>query len=228
MSSTPAERAAELRAQLDEANYRYHVLDAPTIEDREYDLLLRELQDLEAEHPELATPDSPTQRVGAPGSAAFAEVRHEMPMLSLGNVFGHEELREFDARVRKGLGLEEGNLGVTYVCELKIDGLAISLRYEGRSFVRGATRGDGMTGEDVTPNLRTIRAIPDPLPEPVSLEVRGEVYIRPADGSRGAARSTCRAAPSPPSTSSSSARGGRPTPTHATRRPGRCGRRILP
>ena len=178
--STPAERAAELRAQLDEANYRYHVLDAPTIEDREYDRLLRELTDLEASHPELVVPESPTQRVGAPPASAFAEVRHEVPMLSLGNAFGHDELREFDARVRKGLGLTDEDPGVDYVCELKIDGLAISLRYAGRTFVRGATRGDGTTGEDVTANLRTVRAIPLRLradPPGDRLEVRGEVFM---------------------------------------------------
>jgi DNA ligase (NAD+) len=150
------------------------------MEDQVYDHLLRELQDLEAAHPELATPDSPTQRVGAAPSGTFAEVRHQVPMLSLGNVFGHDELREFDARVRRGLGLQEADPPVAYVCELKIDGLAISLRYEGRSFVRGATRGDGTTGEDVTANLRTVRAIPLRLrddPPGDRLEVRGEVFM---------------------------------------------------
>jgi DNA ligase (NAD+) len=176
----PEARAAELRQIIDEANYRYHVLDDPTMEDQVYDHLLRELQELEAEHPELATPDSPTQRVGAAPSGAFAEVRHQVPMLSLGNVFGHDELREFDTRVRRGLGLGEGDAPVDFVCELKIDGLAISLRYEGRTFVRGATRGDGTTGEDVTPNLRTVRAIPLRLradPPGDQLEVRGEVFM---------------------------------------------------
>jgi DNA ligase (NAD+) len=180
MPTDPEARAAELRAALDEANYRYHVLDNPTIEDAVYDRMLRELTDLEAAHPELVTPDSPTQRVGATPSSSFAEVRHEFPMLSLGNAFGHDELREFDARVRKGLGLSESDPAVTYVCELKIDGLAISLRYDGRSFVRGATRGDGTTGEDVTPNLRTVRAIPLRLradPPGDRLEVRGEVFM---------------------------------------------------
>ncbi|HTI29259.1 MAG TPA: NAD-dependent DNA ligase LigA [Methylomirabilota bacterium] len=180
MPTDPAARAAELRAAIDDANYRYHVLDDPTIEDKVYDKMLRELTDLEAAHPELATPDSPTQRVGAAPSTLFAEVRHEFPMLSLGNAFGHDELREFDARVRKGLALEADAPGVAYVCELKIDGLAISLKYDGRSFVRGATRGDGSTGEDVTPNLRTVRAIPLRLradPPGDRLEVRGEVYM---------------------------------------------------
>ena len=179
-ATAPAERAAELRQVIDEANYRYHVLDDPTMEDQVYDRLMRELQDLEQAHPELATQDSPTQRVGAAPSGAFAEVRHQVPMLSLGNVFGHDELREFDTRVRRGLSLGADDPPVDYVCELKIDGLAISLRYEGRTFVRGATRGDGTTGEDVTPNLRTVRAIPLRLradPPGDELEVRGEVYM---------------------------------------------------
>ena len=175
-----AERAAELRALLEEANHRYHVLDAPTISDREYDLRFRELVELETAHPELVTPDSPTQRVGAPIEGGFPSVRHDVPMLSLGNAFAHDELREFDARVRRGLGLGAEDPPVGYVCELKIDGLAISLRYEGRRFVRGATRGDGTTGEDVTPNLRTVRAIPMRLhedPPGEILEVRGEVFM---------------------------------------------------
>ncbi len=175
-----AVRAAELRAQLDEANHRYYVLDDPTIEDAVYDRLLRELTELEAAHPELATPDSPTQRVGAPPSTAFASVRHDVPMLSLGNSFNADELRDFDTRVRRGLGLTDADPPVQYVCELKIDGLAISLRYEGRSFVRGVTRGDGATGEDVTANLRTVRAIPLRLradPPGDRLEVRGEVFM---------------------------------------------------
>ena len=158
--SDPAARVAELRERINEANHRYHVLDAPTISDREYDLLFRELSELEAAHPELVTEDSPTQRVGAPVEGGFPPVKHDVPMLSLGNAFGHDELREFDARVRRGLGRGPDDPPVRYVCELKIDGLAISLRYEGRTFVRGATRGDGTTGEDVTANLRTVRAIP--------------------------------------------------------------------
>ena len=181
MSATdPATRASELRATLDEANHRYHVLDAPTMPDREYDMLFRELVNLEAEHPDLMTPDSPTQRIGAPVEGGFPSVRHEVPMLSLGNAFGADELREFDTRVRRGLGRGPDDPPVTYVCELKIDGLAISLRYEGRGFVRGATRGDGTTGEDVTPNLRTVRAIPLRLhedPPGDRLEVRGEVFM---------------------------------------------------
>ncbi|MGH2799759.1 MAG: NAD-dependent DNA ligase LigA, partial [Thermoleophilaceae bacterium] len=176
----PAARAAELRNAIDEANHQYHVLDAPTISDADYDRLFRELTELEAAHPELATTDSPTQRVGGPVSGAFPSVRHEVPMLSLGNAFGEDELRDFDARVRRGLGLGVGDPAVGYVCELKIDGLAVSLRYEGRAFVRGATRGDGTTGEDVTPNLRTVRAVPLRLradPPGERLEVRGEVFM---------------------------------------------------
>ena len=176
----PAARIDELRAILNEANHRYHVLDAPTMADREYDLLFRELNELEAAHPDLITPDSPTQRVGAPVEGGFPSVRHDTPMLSLGNAFGHDDLREFDTRVRRGLGRGEDDQPVRYVCELKIDGLAISLRYEGRQFVRGATRGDGATGEDVSPNLRTVRAIPLALhedPPGDRLEVRGEVFM---------------------------------------------------
>jgi DNA ligase (NAD+) len=176
----PAARASALREVLNEANHRYHVLDAPTISDREYDLLFRELNELEAAHPELVTPDSPTQRVGAPVEGGFASVSHDVPMLSLGNAFGHDDLREFDTRVRRGLGRGPDDPPVTYVCELKIDGLAISLKYEGRRFVRGATRGNGTTGEDVTANLRTVRAIPMTLledPPGDALEVRGEVFM---------------------------------------------------
>lgn len=176
----PAARVEELRALIEEANYRYFILDAPTMSDREWDRLFRELKELEEQHPELRTPDSPTQRVGAVPQAGFAQVRHRTPMLSLGNVFSADELHEFDARVRRGLGLGPDDPGVAYVCELKIDGLAISLRYEGRSFAQGATRGDGTTGEDVTANLRAIRAIPLRLradPPGDRLEVRGEVYM---------------------------------------------------
>jgi DNA ligase (NAD+) len=179
-STDPVARAEELRGILTEANYRYHVLDAPEMPDREYDLLFRELVDLEAAHPELVTPDSPTQRIGAPVEGGFPEIRHDVPMLSLGNVFSSDELREFDSRVRRGLGRTVDDPPITYVCELKIDGLAISLLYEGRHFRRGATRGDGATGEDVTANLRTVQAIPLRLkedPPGERLEVRGEVYM---------------------------------------------------
>lgn len=173
---TPADRAHELRRQLNDANYRYHVLDDPAIPDAEYDRLLRELDELEAAHPELASPDSPTQRVGAAPSGAFAEVRHAVPMLSLGNAFSDEEVADFVRRIDERIGREAPVFSV----EPKLDGLAISLRYQGGRFVQGATRGDGATGEDVTANLRTVKAIPLTLRGedwPDVLEVRGEVYM---------------------------------------------------
>ena len=164
---------------------------APTLSDAEYDALFRELVALETAFPRLAAPDSPTRSVGSGGaldeSSPFAEVRHERPMLSLANAFGEEELRAFDARVRRGLGLPaapEPAPELRYVAELKIDGLAISLRYREGRFVRGATRGDGTTGEDVTANLRTIAVIPDRLAERATLEVRGEVYMPKAEFAR--------------------------------------------
>ncbi|MGD9000578.1 MAG: NAD-dependent DNA ligase LigA [Granulosicoccaceae bacterium] len=173
-------RVARLREQINHHNYLYYVLDNPEIPDAEYDRLLRELEQLEAEHPELITPDSPTQRVGAKPLKAFNEVRHEVPMLSLGNAFSQEEFTEFDRRCREGLGVDK----IEYVAEPKLDGLAISLLYENGMLVRGATRGDGMSGEDVTQNVRTINAIPLKLTGkkiPKRLEVRGEVYL-PLDG----------------------------------------------
>jgi DNA ligase (NAD+) len=173
------ERAAQLREQLNYHNYRYYVLDQPEISDAEYDRLLRELQDLEERYPSLVTPDSPTQRVGAPPQEEFATVRHRVPMLSLANAFDRSELIAFDERVKRYLGRPQDE-AIDYVSELKVDGLAVSLTYEDGVLVRGATRGDGLTGEDVTANLRTIRAIPLRMlvPEPPSLlEVRGEVYL---------------------------------------------------
>ncbi len=174
----PQARAEELRARIDEANYRYYVLDDPQITDAEYDELLRELIDIEDRYPELRTPDSPTQRVGAPPSEKFAPYEHHSPMLSLGNAFNEDELRGFDERVRK-----LANERVSYVVELKIDGLATSLRYRDGLFERGGTRGDGRIGEDVTPNLRTINSIPLRLRNapPAEIEVRGEVYLRKSD-----------------------------------------------
>jgi DNA ligase (NAD+) len=168
-------RVAELREKIEKANYEYHVLDQPTIEDAAYDALMRELRSLEAAHPELVTAESPTQRVGAPASTRFPPVEHAAPMLSLSNAFDEDELRAFDQRVRKLLGRD----AVDYVCELKIDGLAINLTYLDGKFVRGATRGDGLVGEDVTGNLRTIKSIPLTLREPVKgrVDVRGEVYL---------------------------------------------------
>jgi DNA ligase (NAD+) len=173
-------RIEDLREQVRYHNRRYHIEDAPEISDAEYDALYAELEALEAEHPELATPDSPTQRVGGEPLEGFEEVRHAVPMLSLANARKTEDLREWDARVRRLLGPDEEP---RYVTELKIDGLAVSLRYENGRFVRGATRGNGMVGEDVTQNMRTVRAIPDRLDDepPDVLEPRGEVFMRLAD-----------------------------------------------
>ncbi|HEY8135504.1 MAG TPA: NAD-dependent DNA ligase LigA [Candidatus Limnocylindrales bacterium] len=181
-----AARVAELREQIERALKQYHELDAPEITDAEYDALYRELVELEEAHPELHTPDSPTQRVGGAPSGALAEVRHSTPMLSLNNAFSFDELRAFDARARRLLDLAEEDAARTlrYECELKIDGLAISLRYVRGRFVQGATRGDGTTGEDVTANLRTIESVPKVLTEPVSIEVRGEIYMPKAEFAR--------------------------------------------
>jgi DNA ligase (NAD+) len=173
--SSTAKRVAQLREQIEKANYEYHVLDTPTIADEAYDALMRELQDLETKHPELVTPESPTQRVGAAPSNRFAPVEHARPMLSLSNAFDEADLRAFDQRVRKGLGRDD----VGYVCELKIDGLAINLTYQDGRFIQGATRGDGSVGEDVTANLRTIKSVPLTLREKIAgrVDVRGEVYL---------------------------------------------------
>ena len=174
-TTAPGARAAELRGILAEANNNYHVLDAPTISDAEYDALLRELRELESAHPELVTPDSPTQRVGGAPSSDFAPYPHVVPMLSLANAFDEDDLRAFDARVAKLAGETPA-----YVCELKIDGLAMSLRYEGGALRSAGTRGDGTVGEDVTSNVRTMRDIPRTLrgPFPATIDVRGEVYLR--------------------------------------------------
>lgn len=180
-------RHAELAAAIERANRLYYEEDAPELTDAEYDALFRELVALEAAWPELVSPDSPSQRVGARPAPGFKEVRHSRPMLSLANAFSEEELRAFDARVRRGLGLPAAPAPapeLSYVAELKIDGLAVALRYERGRFVVGATRGDGITGEDVTANLRTIPAIPSQLPEPVSIEARGEVYMPKAEFER--------------------------------------------
>ncbi|MBX3032042.1 MAG: NAD-dependent DNA ligase LigA [Chloroflexi bacterium] len=165
----------ELRTRITDANLAYYEQDTPIMADADWDRLFRELQDLEAAHPELDDPDSPTHAVGGRPSGALSEVAHQAPMLSLGNAFDETEVRAFDTRVRRLLGPDAPD--ALYGCELKIDGLAISLRYERGRFVLGATRGDGTTGEDVTANLRTITAIPHRLPEPLTLEVRGEVYM---------------------------------------------------
>jgi len=182
--------AERLREQLNYHNYRYYVLDSPLISDAEYDRMMQELLQIEEEYPELVTPDSPTQRIGATPAVAFNSYTHRQPMLSLSNVFGEEELRAFDQRVKRMLGkTPESNM--EYVAELKIDGLAISLTYQDGKFITGATRGDGYTGEDITTNLRTVKSIPlslitsqtqsdnlfDNYPIPAFLEARGEVFM---------------------------------------------------
>ena len=180
-----AERAAALREELERHNHAYYVLDAPTVPDAEYDRLFRELQALEQQYPELLTADSPTRRVGGQLLAQFAPVRHEVPMLSIQTETdtGPSGALNFDARIRRELMLGDDAPPVDYAAELKFDGLAISLRYENGVLVRGATRGDGATGEDVTQNLRTLRQIPLRLQgaAPPVLEVRGEVYMRRDD-----------------------------------------------
>ncbi len=171
-----AERARVLRDLVNYHNYRYYVLDSPEIPDKEYDRLFRELQELEAAHPELLTPDSPTQRVGAPPLSEFAQVAHRQPMLSLNNAFDEAEVSAFDRRVREAAGRDD----IEYEVDPKFDGLAISLTFENGVFTQGATRGDGYTGEDVTQNLRTVSAIPLRIAAdkpPKLLEVRGEVLM---------------------------------------------------
>jgi DNA ligase (NAD+) len=182
-----AARHAELAGLIDRANQLYYQEDAPELADAEYDALFRELVAVETAHPELISSASPTQRVGGATSATFDEVRHRRPMLSLGNAFSHDELRAFDARVRRGLGLPaapDPAPELRYVAELKIDGLAITLRYERGRFVQGATRGDGTVGEDVTANLRTIASIPARLADPATLDARGEVFMPKSEFAR--------------------------------------------
>lgn len=171
------QKLTELRTTLRHHEYLYHVMDTPEIPDAEYDRLMRELRELEAQHPELITPDSPTQRVGAAPLASFSQIRHEVPMLSLDNVFDEESFLAFNKRVQDRL---KNSDDLTYCCELKLDGLAVSILYENGLLVQAATRGDGTTGEDITSNVRTIRAIPlklrgDNIPQ--RLEVRGEVFL---------------------------------------------------
>ena len=180
-------RHTELSAQIEAANRAYYEADAPILTDAEWDQIFRRLVALEAAFPALRTPSSPTQRVGHRLGTTFDEVRHRRPMLSLSNAFSHDELRGFDTRVRKGLGLPpapEPAPDLSYVAELKIDGLAITLRYERGRFAQGATRGDGTTGEDVTANLRTITTVPRRLTEPASLDARGEVFMPKAEFAR--------------------------------------------
>lgn len=165
-------RVAELNKLLHEYGHAYYVLDKPLVPDAVYDQLLHELIALEKANPSLIYPDSPTNRVGGSPLQGFRKVTHTYPMLSLSNAFGEEDLRDFDRKIRQAIGDD-----FSYVCELKIDGLAIALRYENGVFVQGATRGDGTVGEDITANLKTIRAIPLRLKEPVTIEVRGEAYM---------------------------------------------------
>ncbi|KMQ81264.1 DNA ligase [Candidatus Burkholderia pumila] len=179
----PADRAAWLRSELERANYAYYVLDQPDLPDAKYDTLFKELQGIETEHPELIDPDSPTRCVGGEVAEGFTPVAHDVPMLSLNNGFADEDIAAFDKRVSDGLGVSP----VSYACELKFDGLAISLRYDDGKFVQAATRGDGATGEDVTANVRTIRSIPLTLKGkniPKRLDVRGEVLMFKRDFDR--------------------------------------------
>lgn len=162
----------ELRKKLTRYGYEYYVLDHPSVPDSEYDRLMRELLQLEEEYPGLKSPDSPTERVGGAALDMFQKVVHRIPLLSLGDIFNEQEVRDFDRRVRQTVGDD-----ISYVCELKIDGLAISLRYESGLFIQGATRGDGTIGEDITANLKTVKSVPLRLQEPVSIEVRGECFM---------------------------------------------------
>lgn len=164
-------RVQELNDLLKEYGHAYYVLDQPTVPDSVYDQLMQELLSIEAENPDLIYPDSPSQRVGGEVLEGFSKVVHEYPMLSLSNAFNEEDIRDFDRRVQAGAGQ------TTYICELKIDGLAVSLKYENGTFIQGSTRGDGTVGEDITANLKTIRTIPLRLSEPVTIEVRGEAYM---------------------------------------------------
>lgn len=164
-------RVQELNGLLKEYGHAYYVLDRPTVPDSVYDSLMQELLSLEEANPDLIYPDSPSQRVGGEVLEGFSKVVHEYPMLSLSNVFNEEDIRDFDRRVQAGAGQ------ATYICELKIDGLAVSLKYENGTFVQGSTRGDGTVGEDITANLKTIRTVPLKLAEPVTIEVRGEAYM---------------------------------------------------
>ena len=177
--SNPAQRIATLRDELHAHAYRYYVLDTPSIPDADYDRLYRELEALEAAHPELITSDSPTQRVGAPPDTAFAPIQHRLPMLSLANAFNEQEVRDFDRRARERTDVAS----LRYVVEPKMDGLAVSLTYEHGRLVQAATRGDGRTGEDVTANVRTIRRVPLRLQgeAPTLVEIRGEIYL-PLEG----------------------------------------------
>ncbi|MGG2024992.1 NAD-dependent DNA ligase LigA [Gottfriedia sp. S16(2024)] len=165
------DKVEELRTKLNQYNYEYYVLDQPSVPDAEFDSLLHELISLEEQYPNILTPDSPSQRIGGQAIDLFEKVVHSHPMLSLGNAFNEGDLRDFDQRIR------QDSAQASYVCELKIDGLAVSLQYENGLFVKGATRGDGTVGEDITHNLKTIKAIPLRLSEPITIEARGEAFM---------------------------------------------------
>ena len=172
MEAQAKKRVRELQDVVNKYNYQYHVLDQPSVSDAEYDRLLRELIEYEDKHPSLRTPDSPTQRVGGAVLSVFEKVEHTSPMLSLGNAFNEADIRDFDRKVRQAVGDD-----VSYVCELKIDGLAVTLQYEHGFFSKGATRGDGFIGEDISANLKTIKSIPLKINEALTIEVRGEAYM---------------------------------------------------
>src|ERR1700730_7933243 len=182
MTAGVDQRLADLREQIRRHEHLYYVLDNPEVTDAQFDALFLELRQLEEEHPDLVTPDSPTQRVGGETSSQFAKVQHRSPMLSLQNAFDEEEIRAWDRRVRAAVDQ------VTYVCELKIDGLAMSLTYSGGLLTRAATRGDGLVGEDLTTNVRTIRSVPLKVAPmqglPDTFEVRGEVYFPLAESKK--------------------------------------------
>ena len=165
------DRMDELIRILNEADYNYHVLDNPTITDQEYDKYLRELINLENENPDLIRDDSPTKRVGGKVLDKFEKHQHKIPMMSLSNVFNEDEIRDFDSRIKKD------SIFPNYVCELKIDGLSVSLNYENGKLVSAATRGDGIIGENITENVKTIKTVPLVLNKPISIEVRGEIYM---------------------------------------------------
>src|SRR4030042_3614629 len=180
VTETIRKRVDKLREEIEYHNYRYYILDQPEISDAEYDRLMKELEKLEEQYPDLRSPNSPTQRVGASPVEEFEIVRHTIPMLSLANAFDETEARDFDKRVKKFLGTSEE---IEYVAEPKFDGLAIELVYERGQFVVGSTRGDGINGENITQNLRTIKTIPlqlirKEIPAPQRLEVRGEVIMQ--------------------------------------------------
>ncbi|HXV99780.1 MAG TPA: NAD-dependent DNA ligase LigA, partial [Anaerolineae bacterium] len=191
MSNNIEERLTELRDQINYHLYRYHTLDDPVISDAEYDGLINELRDLEAQYPDLISPDSPTQRVGAQPLEGFEKVIHPIPMTSLGNAFDEADMRSWLARVGRLLPARMNAQNLDFVVEPKIDGLAIALTYENGRLIQGATRGNGIEGEKVTANIRTIKNVPLRIPTtpggppaPAKIEVRGEIYMRIADFNR--------------------------------------------